>query len=586
MYTIDPIIQTDCYKIHHKFQYHPKTEMIYSNFTPRSNRLAPVYGSNRKIRKVVNFGLQGFIKNFLIGIFNKNFFQQDIAVIKAKYARLCGVDTTHIEELHALGYLPIEIKALPEGDLIPMKVPMFTVKNTLPKFYWLVNYLETVMSDEIWKPTTVATIAFEYRKLLEHYATKTGSPLDFVKWQGHDFSMRGMSGMVDAAASGAGHMLSFTGTDTIPAIDYLEQLYGGLNTFVGASVPASEHSTASANILFNARQIKDENDNEEVMYEAERAFLKRYITEIYPTGVASYVSDTFDFFRVINEIAPSLKKEIMSRQPDALGLNKVVFRPDSGDPVAILCGADLEEAEDEDDAEDLAKSLFYETVEHGEMGDEEGSYLFDIDGKTVKVTVTPWWNRHDKQYYYIDGWQETKFEVIERTPEQKGAVEVLWDHFGGTITETGHKLLDCHIGLIYGDSITLSRAEEILRKLKAKGFASGNVVFGIGSFTYQYLTRDTFGFAMKATYQVVDGEGIELFKDPVTDSGTKKSARGLLLVTKDDLGYNLIDQVDEATEETGAFRTVFENGVLTVDDDLATIRTRVEQNLIQELQDY
>jgi nicotinamide phosphoribosyltransferase len=520
MYTIDPIIQTDFYKIHHKFQYHPKTEMIYSNFTPRSNRLAPVYGSNRKIRKVVNFGLQGFIKNFLIGIFNKNFFQQDIAVIKAKYARLCGVDTTHIEELHALGYLPIKIKALPEGELIPMKVPMFTVKSTLPKFYWLVNYLETVMSDEIWKPTTVATIAFEYRKLLEHYATKTGSPLDFVKWQGHDFSMRGMSGMVDAAASGSGHLLPFTGTDTIPAIDYLEQLYGGLNTFVGASVPASEHSTASANILFNARQIKGETDTEEVMYEAERAFLKRYITEIYPTGVASYVSDTFDFFRVINEIAPSLKKEIMSRQPDALGLNKVVFRPDSGDPVEILCGQDVTD------------------------------------------------------------------ENIERTPEQKGAVEVLWDHFGGTITETGHKLLDCHVGLIYGDSITLSRAEEILRKLEQKGFASGNVVFGIGSFTYQYLTRDTFGFAMKATYQVVDGEGIELFKDPVTDSGTKKSARGLLLVTKDDLGYNLIDQVDGATEEIGCLRTVFKDGVLTVDDDLATIRTRVEQNLIQELQDY
>jgi nicotinamide phosphoribosyltransferase len=396
--------------------------------------------------------------------------------------------------------------------------------------------------------------------------------------------------MVDAAASGAGHMLSFTGTDTIPAIDYLEQLYGGLNTFVGASVPASEHSTASANILFNVRQIKDETDNEEVMYEAERAFLKRYITEIYPTGVASYVSDTFDFFRVINEIAPSLKKEIMSRQPDALGLNKVVFRPDSGDPVEILCGADLEQAEDEDDAEEWAKEFFYETVEHGEMGDEEGSYLFDIDGKTVKVTVKPWWNRHDKQYYYIDGWQETKFEVIERTPEQKGAVEVLWDHFGGTITETGHKLLDCHVGLIYGDSITLSRAEEILRKLEAKGFASGNVVFGIGSFTYQYLTRDTFGFAMKATYQVVDGEGIELFKDPVTDSGTKKSARGLLIVTKDDLGYNLIDRVDGATEEIGCLRTVFKDGVLTVDDDLATIRTRVEQNLIQnliqELQDY
>lgn len=573
---IDPIIATDFYKVHHKFQYHPLTQLINSNFTPRSNRLAPTV-AGKKITAVVNYGLQGFVKWFLIDSFNENFFGQPIEQIKKKYARLTGVDTSHIEALHALGYLPIEIKALPEGELVPMKVPMFTVQNTIPEFFWLVNYLETVFSDEIWKPTTIATIALEYRKLLTHYAKLTGSPMDFVYWQGHDFSMRGMSGMYDAGSAGSGHLLSFTGTDTIAAIDYLENYYRGLETFVGASVPASEHSTASGNILLNMK-----NDPRISMFEAERQFLKKYITEIYPTGVASYVSDTFDFFRVINEIAPSLKNEIMSRQPDALGLNKVVFRPDSGDPVEILCGLETHVASDQDEAEEIAKELFAEDQEHGECGPDSETYTFNINGVYTEVTVSPWWNRHDKQYYYIDGWQETKFREVVLSAEHMGAVEVLWNHFGGTITSTGHKLLDAHVGLIYGDSITLDRAAEILKRLEAKGFASGNVVFGIGSFTYQYLTRDTFGFAMKATYEVVDGVGIDLYKDPVTDSGTKKSAKGLLRVEKENGEYVLYDQQTPEQEKLGELRTVFKDGKLIVDDGLVDLRARIEAHLAKE----
>lgn len=585
MYNIDPILATDFYKVHHKFQYNKLTELIYSNFTPRSSRLAPQY-NGKSINKVVNFGLQAFIKWFLIDTFNEHFFKKDINEIKQKYARICGVDTTHIEALHALGYLPLQIKALPEGELVPMKVPMFTVQNTHPDFYWLVNYLETTFSDEVWKASTVATIAFEYRKLLEFYAKMTGSPKDFVLWQGHDFSMRGMSGMHDAAINGSGHLSSFTGTDTISAIDHIEKFYRGTETFVGASVPASEHSTASANILYNARRLEEQGFSGDVMQEAERQFLKWYITELYPTGVASYVSDTYDFFQVIDVIAPSLKAEIMSRQPDALGLNKVVFRPDSGDPVEVLCGIETHMAVSEEEAEDMAKEMFYDETEHGEYGPESMEYIFRINDKYKKVTVTPFWNRHDKQYYYVDGWEETKFEDVQLTPEQKGAVEVLWDHFGGTITETGHKLLDCHVGLIYGDSITLERADNIMRRLAEKGFASGNVVFGIGSFTYQYMTRDTFGFAMKATCQIVDGEVIELYKDPKTDNGTKKSAKGFLRVDKVDGKYVLRDNVSMEEEMQGELRTVFLNGKLTVDDGIATIRSRVEANLVEELKNY
>lgn len=100
-------------------------------------------------------------------------------------------------------------------------------------------------------------------------------------------------------------------------------------------------------------------------------------------------------------------------------------------------------------------------------------------------------------------------------------MECLWQIFGGTTTDKGFKVLNERVGLIYGDSITLERASNILQQLEAKGFASNNVVFGIGSYTYNYLTRDTFGFAVKATWGQVNGQARELFKDPITDSGVK-----------------------------------------------------------------
>jgi len=162
---------------------------------------------------------------------------------------------------------------------------------------------------------------------------------------------------------------------------------------------------------------------------------------------------------------------------------KLVIRPDSGNPADIVCG--------------------YNTA-----------------------------NVHDYPDYNVSH------------PSYKGVVELLWDVFGGTVNEQGYKVLDPHIGVIYGDSITLERAEEICQRLANKGFASTNIVFGVGSFTYQYNTRDTFGFAMKATYVEIDGVGREIFKNPITDDGTKKSATGLLRVEKNADGeYYLIDRI-------------------------------------------
>ncbi|TCM67551.1 nicotinamide phosphoribosyltransferase [Acinetobacter calcoaceticus] len=494
---INPLHAIDFYKADHRRQYPVGTEYVYANFTPRSSRLAKMLPDFDD--KMVFFGLQGFIQHFLIETWNEGFFHLDKAKVVSAYKRrmdnALGADAIpvdHIEALHDLGYLPLKIKALDEGSRVNMRVPLLTIINTLPEFFWLTNYIETVLSAELWKSCTTASIAHEYKRLLTQYAIKTGADLDFVAVQAHDFSSRGMSGIYDAAQASAGHLTSFIGTDAVLAIDYVEHYYQA-EGIVGVSVPATEHSVMCMG-----------------SEESELETFRRLICELYPSGVVSIVSDTWDFWRVITEFSLALKAEILARQPNALGLAKVVFRPDSGDPVKIICG--------DPDA-------------------EVGS------------------------------------------PAYKGAVECLWEIFGGSITPQGYRVLNQRVGLIYGDSITLQRAQDILLGLEAKGFASNNLVFGIGSYTYNYLTRDTFGFAVKATWGQVNGVGRELFKDPITDSGVKKSAKGLLRVEKSAAGFELFDQQTATQEQSGELKTVFENGQLIRSCSLEQIRQRLDQSL-------
>ena len=490
---INPLNAIDFYKADHRRQYPVGTEYVYANFTPRSSRLAKMLPDFDD--KIVFFGLQGFIKHFLIETWNEGFFNQPKAKVVTAYKRRMdnslgegAVPVEHIEALHDLGYLPLKIKALEEGSRVNIKVPVLTIINTDPNFFWLTNYIETVLSAELWKSCTTSTIAYEYKRLLTQYAEKTGVPLDFVAVQGHDFSSRGMSGIYDAAQSGVGHLTSFIGTDSVASIDYAEEYYNATGV-VGVSVPATEHSVMCLG-----------------SEESEIETFRRLICELYPSGVVSIVSDTWDFWRVITEFSVKLKSEILNRQPNALGLAKVVFRPDSGDPVKIICG--------DPDAE-------------------------------------------------------------RDSPAYKGAVQCLWEIFGGTETAQGYKVLNERVGLIYGDSITLERAQNILKGLEAKGFASNNLVFGIGSYTYNYLTRDTFGFAVKATWGQVNGVGRELFKDPVTDSGVKKSAKGLLRVEQTNNGFELFDQQSFEQENMGVLQTVFENGQLLRECSLDQIRERL-----------
>jgi nicotinamide phosphoribosyltransferase len=303
--------------------------------------------------------------------------------------------------------------------------------------------------------------------------------------------MRGMDSVDAVISSGLGHLTSFSGTDSLPSI-YGARKYYGEEGFVGGSVNATEHSVMCAGTK----------DDEIGTF--------RNLMETYPTGILSIVSDTWDLWKVCTEHVSTLKEEILARD------GKVVIRPDSGNPVDILCGREEQ------------------------LSDAPGEY---------------------------------------KTPAEIGVIELLWDVFGGTVNEQGYKVLDSHIGAIYGDSITIDRANEICTRLEAKGFASTNVVLGIGSFTYQYNTRDTFGFAMKATYVEVNGEGREIFKDPITDDGTKKSATGLLFVGRGDNSgeLRLFDKVTWETESKGQLKTLYKDGKFYMNTTLTQIKEKLKE---------
>lgn len=567
-----PLTQSDAYKLSHHGFMNPKTEYIYANMTPRGSKYLPIlkqYYDN----KSVLFGLQHFIIDFLINEFNDGFFNKPKKDVVKRFKRRCdtylgqdSVEMDRFEELHDLGYLPIRIKALPEGSRVNLLVPFFTVINTHPKFAWLTNYLETIISCETWKPITTATIAYEFRKMFNAFAMETVGNTDGVCFQGHGFEFRGMSGRHDAAISGSGLLMSFAGTDTIPAIDLLEDYYGAdaEKELIGASVPASEHSVSSLGTALTS----------------ELDFFRNAITVAYPTGIVSLVSDTYDYWRVLTEYARDLKEDILNRKENSLGLAKVVFRPDSGDPVEIVCGIDIEDYSDK--CETLEKAISWaedsildgvraETA-HGEGGPDNVSGYFRYMGQAYQIKIEIEWNRYDKQYYYIDGSNVISCEAIELTPEQKGSVECLWEIFSGVITEKGYKSLNQRVGLIYGDSITQQRAFDILTRLKKKGFASNNIVFGIGSYTLNLLSRDCLGMAIKATWGQVDGIGYDIYKDPKTDDGLKKSAKGLLRVDRIDGEFVLKDQCTPEEEAGGELKIVFENSKLIKEWTLAEVR--------------
>ena len=522
MFRPNSLFYTDGYKIGHRRMLAKGTTRLYGTWIPRSTKHAP-----KGVTRIVSFGQQLAMK-WLHDEFAENFFsipKSEAMKFGKDMSMYLGMDydASHFEALHDLGYLPIKVKALPEGIETLPNVPHMTFINTVDGFAWLTLYLETIISSLAWKPSTSATIALQYKRNVVEWVMKTDPANAFlIPFLCHDFSARGLSPW-DMLSSGLGHASSFLGSDTIICIPGARYFYKEPEDQVAIySVNASEHSVSTTKIFTVGEQ----------------QMIADWLTD-FPKGILSIVSDTFDLWKLISEYLPANKEAIMARD------GKLVIRPDSGDPVDIICG----------------------------KPDESGVFNDQDYAKASK----------------------------SGSPEQKGVIELLWDIFGGTINEQGYKVLDPHIGAIYGDSITLDRQIQIYERLAAKGFAATNIVLGVGSFTYQMNTRDTLGFAAKgAWFEVEDIDwvtpegtpiykkvGYDIYKDPVTDDGTKKSLKGLIsveevTVTSEETGktyikYEVHTQCTPEQEAQGVLQVIYEDGHFHNQITLTEVRERLNK---------
>jgi nicotinamide phosphoribosyltransferase len=462
--TSNMALTTDAYKQGHWKQYPKNVTKIQSYFESR--------GSDDELQMVVFFGLQITIKKYLRGVvitqemveeadeFCKKMFGQD-------YFNRAGWE--RIVNVHG-GKLPIRIKAVPEGSVVPVHNVLMTIESTDDELPFITNFVETLLV-QMWYPITVATKSYRIKNLISKYAKWTGcevSPFSL-----NDFGERGASSMETAGIGGCAHLVNFMGTDTIEGIRYAMKYYD--TDVCGYSVMAAEHST----ITIYGR----ENEAEAV---------EAVIDAAPESATVAIVSDSYDIYNACRNIfGKRLKAKILARS------GKVVIRPDSGFPPEVC----------------------------------------------VKV------------------------------------LNILWEAFGGTVNAKGYKVLDPHIGVIYGDGIDYPMIDKILLAVKNANYSVENVVFGMGGALLQIVNRDTYKFAFKCCAAVRDGVWILVGKDPATDYG-KRSKRGrMVLIQNDDGEYETIVETDErytAEVENDLLVTVFENGELVRDYTFDEVRQRVE----------
>lgn len=307
------ILLTDFYKQCHAEQYDPSITKVVSYYVPRKTRIP-------EFNKVVVFGIQAFIKEYLIEYMNETFFNRSLDEVIAEYEFVISstmganrVNSDKIKKLHQLGYLPVEIWALPEGYKIGMNVPCIEISNTLPEFAWCTNFIETLMLSELWYPMCVATAVTKYRNIVNDYYTKTSdiSGRSAIS----EFGFRSLVGLHGAIKASCGFLLSFNKTATIPGIMYASKYYNTPMSIVGGGMASTEHSVMCSSAAIDGNEI---------------SMIRRLLTEVYPNGSFSMVSDSYDYWNVVDTILPSLKQEILSRN------GTLYVRGDSGDPVEIV----------------------------------------------------------------------------------------------------------------------------------------------------------------------------------------------------------------------------------------------------------
>lgn len=317
MITYNPLLCLDFYKTAHAEQYPQGLTKMVSYYTPRMSRLEDT-------DKVALFGLQAFINEYLIRAFNDYFFSRPYDEVSAEYKRILGatictdgVGEKRLLSLHELGYLPLQIRAVPEGTRTNIKTPQIEISNTHPDFVWLVNSIETMLSCSMWHTQVSAEVGYRYRQIVNEYAAITcDDSVSRARLLG-DFSMRGQESVESATKSSAAFCLSFLNTATVPAILWLEDNYccsAGENQ-VAYGALSTEHSVMCSNFAI---------DGDEVTH------IRRLLTEIYPHQNFSMVSDSYDYWNLVDNILPQLKEEILAHD------GCISIRGDSGDPVEVV----------------------------------------------------------------------------------------------------------------------------------------------------------------------------------------------------------------------------------------------------------
>jgi nicotinamide phosphoribosyltransferase len=294
------LLNTDSYKVSMFKQYPVGTTGVYSYIESRGGR----YDST------VFFGLQAFIKEYLLEPISQADIDIADEILTAHGEPFNRAGWQYILDTYA-GYLPVVIRAVPEGTVVPVKQVLATIENTDPECFWLTTYLETALLRAVWYPTTVATQSKTIKNVIKDYLDRTGDP-SLIDFKLHDFGARGVSSMESAAIGGAAHLVNFMGSDTISGVLFAREYYNA--GIAGFSIPAAEHSTITS--------WGRENE-----VDAYRNMLKQFGRE---GSILAVVSDSYDIFNAASKLwGEELKEEVIKSGAT------VVIRPDSGDPETV-----------------------------------------------------------------------------------------------------------------------------------------------------------------------------------------------------------------------------------------------------------
>ena len=464
-------LDTDSYKTSHFLQYPPGTTRVFSYIESRGGRH----------KQTVFFGLQYLLQRYLTTPVT----EQDVLEADA-FWREHGVPFHKDGWLHVVrkhgGLLPLRIRAVPEGTVVPVSNALVTVENTCDECFWCTSWVETSLL-RVWYPITVCTESRFIKSVIKAGMERTCDDVQGgLGFKLHDFGARGVSSQESAAWGGASHLVNFLGSDTAVGVALANRVYGA--KMAGFSIPAAEHSTITS----------WGRDGEEDAY---RNMVHRFSK---PGAIFAVVSDSYDIHRACKVLwGDHLREEVIQRG------GRLVVRPDSGDPPTIV----------------------------------------------------------------------------------RECVQILADKFGCTTNKRGFKVLN-HVGVIQGDGINAESVRKILSELENAGFSADNVAFGMGGALLQKHHRDVQQFAMKCSHVLVNGQSVDVYKEPATDPG-KKSKRGRLDLVRDPATgafetRKMSGDPSEISLPDSALVTVYENGVVTREWAWDDVRKRAEDGWSVELE--